>query len=694
MSKSLTINTNPFTKQTNSLRGVPSGSTTPIDENVKWTPQTLTEEQKAQARENIGAAEAGETGGTTLYEFHYKRDASVEPTEYYIDADGYEPKEGDLMTIVWDWPFRTDENDPDAEFKNPALLKNNLTNPSIYIKNAHEMETDYDEIDPAVNTRWTVKLEKNEDVWYAYNISTIVQPNWNTLDSTLPSYIKGKPDISAPDFSKMSKIVFNMSSAGTAGMTYRTDPWTEKTLFHGNVYLDGTKVNTLNDLNAVQLAKGIHTIQYDYDIFPAVNKWNKVIYSEAGAYITQMPSYGGDVGLILQDPRCKTATYYGGTTDSVGLYTNMTVGGLKVTTLYTTQKNYRAVGLTTRGQTVTKTLYVPKDTGKYWRIVNPNVPNIYEYDLITYGRLGTAYCYGTESYRDNIPKVFGLTEIPFDSVKYEEPFYIKNTSNTTETATLSQTGTPNTVEIEYSTDNETWTVWGSTGTTPLTMSLNPNDKVYLRATTTKYANDVNNYHTLTGVDTIGGNILSLIYGSNFNGRQEEAAESAFIKFFYQNTELVNAKNLVIAIRNNMRFMSLFEGCTNLVYAPEIIYSGESGVNLNLFKDCESMTDGPELLLQGLGDRTDNTNNQAFQNCSALTSIKVHFISGDVSAMFDGCSSLNYIDASDYIGKGSTQISMPNWTRGVAATGTFIAAAGSNWSTGVNGIPTGWTVIYK
>lgn len=691
MSKSLTINTNPFTKQTNSLRGVPSGSTTPIDENVKWTPQTLTEEQKAQARENIGAAEAGETGAT-LYEFHYKRDTSVEPVEYYIDADGYEPKEGDLMTIIWDWPFRTDENDPDAAFKNPATLKNNSTNPSIYIKNAHEMETDYDEIDPAVNTRWTVKLEKVEDVWYAYNISTIVQPDWNTLDSTLPSYIKGKPEISAPDFSKMSKIVFNMSSAGTAGMTYRTDPWTNNHLFKGNVYLDGTKVDTLNDLNAVQLTKGIHVIQYDFNIFPPVNNWNKVIYSEAGAYITKMPSYGGGVGLILQDPRCTTDTYYAGTTDTVGLFTNITVGGLKVTTIYTTQKKWMRVGDDTSGNIATKTLYVPKDTGKYWRIVNPRIPNIYEYDLITYGRLGTAYCYGTQSYTDNIPKVFGLTEIPFDSAKYEEPFYIKNTSNAAETATLSQTGEPATVEIEYSTDNVTWTVWGSTGTTPLTMSLNPNDKIYLRATTTKYANDANNYHTLAGVDTIGGNILSLIYGSNFNGRQESANTSAFIKFFYQNTELVNAKNLVIAMQSNMNFTSLFEGCTNLVYAPELIYSGTSGQNTSIFKDCVSMTDGPELLLRGLNDSRYNSN--MFQNCSALTSIKVHFTGGTSNVIFDGCSSLNYIDASDYIGNGSTQISLSNWTRGVAATGTFIAAAGSKWATGVNGIPTGWTVIYK
>lgn len=195
MSNSLVINVPNVVNQNTPLRNVRSGSTATPDYSVKYVPQTLTEEQKAQARENIGAAAAGEAGGTTVSEFHYLRDTTTDPATFYIDADGYEPKEGDLMTIVWDWPFRTDEND-EAAFKNPATLKNNTTNPSIYVKNAHQMATDYDEINPEVNTRWTVRLEKVNDVWYAYNISTAVQADWNSSDRNAPSYIKNKPEIS------------------------------------------------------------------------------------------------------------------------------------------------------------------------------------------------------------------------------------------------------------------------------------------------------------------------------------------------------------------------------------------------------------------------------------------------------------------------------------------------------------------
>lgn len=64
MSKSLTINAPQIVQTRNTLNAVPSGSTATPDENVKYVPQDLTEEQQAQARQNIGAAAAGETGGS------------------------------------------------------------------------------------------------------------------------------------------------------------------------------------------------------------------------------------------------------------------------------------------------------------------------------------------------------------------------------------------------------------------------------------------------------------------------------------------------------------------------------------------------------------------------------------------------------------------------------------------------------
>ena len=62
MSNSLTINTPNIVQQNTPLRNVPSGSTATPDYSVKYVPQDLTEAQKAQARQNIGAAEEGGGG--------------------------------------------------------------------------------------------------------------------------------------------------------------------------------------------------------------------------------------------------------------------------------------------------------------------------------------------------------------------------------------------------------------------------------------------------------------------------------------------------------------------------------------------------------------------------------------------------------------------------------------------------------
>ena len=72
MSNSLTINVPKIVQTRNTLNAVPSGSTAEPDYNVKFVPQTLTEEQQAQARQNIGA-------GTSNFSGNYN-DLSNKPT--------------------------------------------------------------------------------------------------------------------------------------------------------------------------------------------------------------------------------------------------------------------------------------------------------------------------------------------------------------------------------------------------------------------------------------------------------------------------------------------------------------------------------------------------------------------------------------------------------------------------------------
>jgi len=59
-------------------------------------------------------------------------------------------------------------------------------------------------------------------------------------------------------------------------------------------------------------------------------------------------------------------------------------------------------------------------------------------------------------------------------------------------------------------------------------------------------------------------------------------------------------------------------------------------------------------------------------------------------MFYGCTNLNYIKA---MFTTTPSIAYTNgWVNGVSTTGTFVKNSAATWNvTGVNGIPTGWTI---
>ena len=111
---------------------------------------------------------------------------------------------------------------------------------------------------------------------------------------------------------------------------------------------------------------------------------------------------------------------------------------------------------------------------------------------------------------------------------------------------------------------------------------------------------------------------------------------------------------------------MFKGCTSLTIAPELPATNlANNCYDGMFNDCTSLTTAPVL---------------------PATNLKVNCYQN----MFNGCTKLNYIKclATDISAYNCTY----NWVDGVAPTGTFVKAAGmSRWTTGIKGIPTGWTV---
>ena len=123
------------------------------------------------------------------------------------------------------------------------------------------------------------------------------------------------------------------------------------------------------------------------------------------------------------------------------------------------------------------------------------------------------------------------------------------------------------------------------------------------------------------------------------------------------------------------------------------FSSKTNIFDSLFKQCADLTDVSNLLLPATG-LTNYCYQYMFQGCTSLTTVPVlpaaTLKTYCYRQMFSGCTNLNSITclATSISASNSTS----NWVSGVAASGTFTKASSmSGWTTGVNGIPSGWTV---
>ena len=175
-----------------------------------------------------------------------------------------------------------------------------------------------------------------------------------------------------------------------------------------------------------------------------------------------------------------------------------------------------------------------------------------------------------------------------------------------------------------------------------------------------------------------GNIMSLIQSSGFETLDELNKNAptpaygynwTFTRLFSNCTGLTSAKRLVLPATKLWSgcYQCMFSDCINLVYGPEILPGAvlkEVCYN-SMFYGCQSLLKSPEIL--------------ATTNGGSWT----------MESMFAECSSLNYIKcmlssvSTDYVN---------SWVRGVGNSGTFVKNKNNNnWTTGISGIPEGWTV---
>ena len=202
----------------------------------------------------------------------------------------------------------------------------------------------------------------------------------------------------------------------------------------------------------------------------------------------------------------------------------------------------------------------------------------------------------------------------------------------------------------------------------------------------------------TGQFNVEGNIASLVAGDYFTDSSlmnlDSYQSNYFQELFMECNTLINAENLILPYNSIIYryYCSMFSSCTNLVTAPKLpamildleCYSG-------MFNGCSSLTSAPELPVTTLAQ---GCYNAMFYDCTSLMTAPelpaTTLVYSCYQYMFQNCTNLNYIKclATDMSAKDCTT----GWVEGVASTGTFIKASNTtNWETGDDGIPEGWTV---
>lgn len=314
----------------------------------------------------------------------------------------------------------------------------------------------------------------------------------------------------------------------------------------------------------------------------------------------------------------------------------------------------------------------------------------------------------------------------FDATPKDEPFYIEDISGSANTLSIAENDeSAYSINVEKSTDGITWESIGYTSINAITAVIPAYGKLYLRARTNFWgsASGYGNIITASGRHNVGGNIMSLLQGSSFDGLTRNLTSVntyAFCMLFYGNTNLVSAEKLILnntvvgrCYQQMFRdctslttapsilpattlaiecYISMFQGCTSLTTAPTLPATTlASGCYYQMFRGCTSLTTAPSLPATTL---TTYCYDSMFRDCTALTTAPdlpaATLVQACYQRMFQGCSSLNYIKCL------ATNISanycVREWVNNIAASGTFIKDAEmASWPTGYSGIPSNWTV---
>ena len=261
---------------------------------------------------------------------------------------------------------------------------------------------------------------------------------------------------------------------------------------------------------------------------------------------------------------------------------------------------------------------------------------------------------------------------------------------------------------------------GATWTEMLTVIVNSGDTVMCKASgiTPTSSAGIGTFSS-TGRFEAEGNIMSLVSGDSFT-QATTIANYQFLGLFSGCTGLTSAENMVIPVDymptsactrmfwdcSNLTaapalpattlastcYGWMFRGCSSLATAPALpATTMEISCYQAMFSNATGLTTPPELPATTLATQCYQG---MFYNTSITTAPELpatRLVDYCYAYMFQNCRNLNYIKAMFTTTPGTYYTSY--WVDGVASTGTFVKNSAATWNvTGINGVPSGWTVV--
>ena len=231
--------------------------------------------------------------------------------------------------------------------------------------------------------------------------------------------------------------------------------------------------------------------------------------------------------------------------------------------------------------------------------------------------------------------------------------------------------------ISYSKNNgQTWTnVTPTKASSGTNISVTVGDVIIFKGTNSTYSNNsptTNNcFRYSTCKFTVEGNVMSLIYGDNFKGKDSFKDGTSY------------------------NLSRLFQSCTGLTDASNLVFPATAvtvGCYRSMFDSDSALKAGPSILPATTLDTECYYN--MFLRCNLTTAPELPALvvpANGYEAMFYKNTNLNYVKClATSLGSNATYI----WMSQVQTTsGTFVKnPAMSVWNRGSSGIPTNWTIV--